>query len=107
MYSAGSPREFCTGVRANDQPGPSILDGQFMRHYDVYFNREKNAVSFVRSNCDEIKTVTGIKQLVTVIRQLFMDIYTAGLDFHQSLSMLMCASILAFLVWKKLLKDRL
>ena len=47
MYSSGSSREFCTGVRANDQPGPSILGGQFMRHYDVYFNREKNSISFI------------------------------------------------------------
>ena len=108
MYSSGSSREFCTGVRANDQPGPSILGGQFMRHYDVYFNREKNSISFIRSNCDEIKTVPGIKNLLQLLRRLVLDVvYSAGLsinNFHATLIMIGLACLLALWVWKRMIQ---
>jgi len=102
MYSTGSSREFCTGVRANDQPGPSILGGQFMRHYDVYFNREKNNISFIRSNCDEIKTVPGIKKLLEdTLRRLKVMISGIMTGFHATMILVIFASIFAFFVWRK------
>jgi len=108
MYSSGSSREFCTGVRANDQPGPSILGGQFMRHYDVYFNREKNSISYIRSNCDEIKTVPGIKNLLQLLRRLVLDVVnSASLNvnsFHMTLLMIGLACLLALWVWKQILQ---
>ena len=107
MYATGSSREFCTGVRANDQPGPSILGGQFMRHYDVYFNRDQNRISFIRSNCDEIKKIPGIKKLLANMRRLVMSVYQAGINFHFSLGLFVFAGLFGFFVWKQFVKEKL
>ena len=47
----------------------STFGNYFMRHYDIYFNRQRKTISFVRSKCEDKSTrdfrVRGINKLVS------------------------------------------
>jgi len=56
----------------------STFGSLFMRHYDIYFNRMKKQISFVRSECEDRSEraypVSGIKKLVDRARVLVSSI---------------------------------
>lgn len=43
---------FCCTIQLSDSPEIMLLGAMFMRHYDIYFNRRKEEISFVRAHCD-------------------------------------------------------
>lgn len=65
---------FCTSINQESINGNnfSTLGSLFMRHYDIYFDRTNQKISFVRSECEDkaIRSypVKGIKALVKEVR---------------------------------------
>lgn len=43
--------------------GRIILGGVFMRHYDIFFNKHKETVSFARSKCNDHDHVSNFKHV--------------------------------------------
>lgn len=66
---------YCSSMRSEDG-AHSVLGGNFIRHYDVYFNRDKKQVSFIRSICDDRRKlsypVKGIKVLVAKAKRILV-----------------------------------
>lgn len=56
--SAPTTHKICQAFRRSGNSGSEFLIGNiFMKHYDFNFDRDTRQVSFVRSFCDEEKTV--------------------------------------------------
>ncbi len=43
---------FCNTINMSDSPNSLLLGAMFMRHYDIYFDRVNEKISFVRAHCD-------------------------------------------------------
>ena len=43
---------FCNTVNLSDSPNSLLLGAMFMRHYDIYFDRANEKITFVRAHCD-------------------------------------------------------
>jgi hypothetical protein len=80
LYKTGNKpdgkEEWCISFQKENQSmnSYSTMGALFMRHYDVYFNRTKKTLSFVRSECEDKNKasypVRGIKALVNRARIL-------------------------------------
>lgn len=92
---------FCLGIKPNFVPGPNVLGGSFMRHYDIYFNRPEGTVSLIRSNCDEIVEVRGLQDWFIYARKLAMSyIGEAGIDFTNCVYVL-ALMVIIYIAWLK------
>ena len=43
--------------------GRIILGGVFMRHYDIFFNKDKKVIRFVRSKCNENDNIANYRHI--------------------------------------------
>jgi len=79
--------KFCSSINKENMSGNqySTFGSLFMRHYDIYFDRSKRQVSFVRSECedrsDRAYPVRGIKKLVEKARILLASVMGSWAGF--------------------------
>lgn len=92
--------EFCSSINKENLGANtySTFGSLFMRHYDIYFNRVKSTVSFVRSECEDRSEraypVLGIKKLVDRARILIASILGSWLGLGAFF--LVMATLLAY-----------
>lgn len=55
---------FCNTLNLSDSPGSLLLGAMFMRHYDIYFDRANDKITFVRAHCDG-ERVESINSYIT------------------------------------------
>jgi hypothetical protein len=80
--------EFCSSINMEDQETTrnqfSTFGSLFLRHYDIYFDRKKSEVSFVRSECEDRNLssypVQGIRTLIQKFRVFISAVLGASDD---------------------------
>ena len=102
-----APNIWCSSMRSEASNGsmPSVIGSQFLRHYDIYFNRTKKTMTFVRSICDDhlisSYPVMGIRLLLKNIKNA---VYSSAVKIKTArifpLVIIFGCFIMVFFWWK-------